>query len=212
MQFSWFFVTLEHTLLMQNGKVQLEGPDKAPVIVSYFLIYYFIKTLYLLLRMRKISVLSFFLLFMGCFFFSLKSLYAFQEQPAAMEKLGFFKQSLLIAPSFEEKSRNSKPIQTFVLHWALHTNKIKYRVKECTIKHEIIAGNQLSWKLLSQTTCVNHFFRERQKIVGFSSFCSNISVRLYVYMYIHTHIHMYMSFFNIYYSEVFLNNFNCKVW
>lgn len=65
MQFSWFFITLEHTLLMQNGEVQLEGPDKAAVIVLYFFNYYFIKTFYLLLRMRKISVLSFFLLFVG---------------------------------------------------------------------------------------------------------------------------------------------------
>lgn len=36
MQFSWFFITLEHTLLMQKGEVQLQSPDKPPVIVLYF--------------------------------------------------------------------------------------------------------------------------------------------------------------------------------
>lgn len=38
MQFSWFVITLEHTLLMQKGEVQLQGPDKAPVIVFLLII------------------------------------------------------------------------------------------------------------------------------------------------------------------------------
>ena len=38
MQFSWFFITLEHTLLMQKGEVQLQGPDKAGVIVFLLII------------------------------------------------------------------------------------------------------------------------------------------------------------------------------
>lgn len=76
--------------------------------------------------MRKISVLSF-------FFFSLfkvvvvarrpprkAACYAFQEQLAAMEST--FKQPLLIT-SFQEGSRNSSPLWTFVLHWALHMKK-----------------------------------------------------------------------------------------
>lgn len=38
MQFSWFFITLEHTLLTQKGEVQLQGPDKAAVIVFLLII------------------------------------------------------------------------------------------------------------------------------------------------------------------------------
>jgi len=72
MQFSWFVITLEHTLLMQKGEVQLQGPDKAQGTSNCFSFnYYFIKTLYLLLRIRKISVLSvvFFFFLHKCFLF-----------------------------------------------------------------------------------------------------------------------------------------------
>lgn len=77
---------------MQKGEVQLEGPDKAPVIVLYFFNYYFIKTLYLLLRMRKISVLSIFFLFTGWVFF-LEILLCISGAASSYGK-GFFLSSL----------------------------------------------------------------------------------------------------------------------
>lgn len=56
---------------MQKGEVQLQSPDKAPIIVFFSLNYYFIKTLYLLLRMRKISFIFFLYFFLFGFGFFL---------------------------------------------------------------------------------------------------------------------------------------------
>lgn len=59
MQFSWFVITFQHTLLMQKKEVQLQCPDKTVVIVFSFN-YYIIKTLYLLFRSRENCVLGVF--------------------------------------------------------------------------------------------------------------------------------------------------------